>query len=187
MLKSLVLVCLVLLLPLIGCAGSSPSELERAAATPNIQSTVEAGIAATIASRPKPTIGARASLKAKFEESGYRFEDSSLLRDGRQRTLGNSDSDIIDLIGPADNLSTVSLTVIFPEQNKQARLLALLTMAGFVQTMFPDWEGALDWTVSSLASTDGDGERVTIQEGKTYTVIDSRDLLDWVILTVEVQ
>lgn len=92
---------------------------------------------------------------------------------------------LVELIGPSENLSKATIIFGLPTHNRRVMLLNVTYSFGFLNKVFPEWPEASDWVTSTLRDLGGDGERSITRGNKTLTVSDSRDLLDWVVITVE--
>lgn len=92
---------------------------------------------------------------------------------------------LVELIGPSENLSKATIIFGLPTHNRRVMLLNGAYSLGFLKKVFPEWTEASDWVASTLRELGGDGERSITRGNKTLTVRDSRDLLDWIVITVE--
>lgn len=92
---------------------------------------------------------------------------------------------LLELIGPSENLSQVTIMFDLPDHDRDARNINLINVIGFLGMVFPEWEEAPDWVGASIGSTSGSGERSTLQDGELLSIHDSRDLLGLVTMTVE--
>ena len=74
---------------------------------------------------------------------GFGFEDAPLA-DGRSRKMGSDPHDIatLELIGPASNLTQV--TLVISNDGAEPELKALYSLLLF-SNIVPDWDGGLEW------------------------------------------
>lgn len=108
----------------------------------------------------------RNAVPSKFEASGYdfRFDPPNVGRDGEPRVVGYSQSrgiGIIELTGPARELSAAHITVGLPEYDDGAQQVNTLYLVSFALAVVPTWDDSVNWL--------NDNFRVAVEQGAAAT------------------
>lgn len=113
----------------------------------------------------------RQSIQSAFESGkrGFRFRNSTAI-EGQPRVMGQSASGLamLELIGPAADLTKVTIVVGLPEDDTGTSALNRIYMLKLLQQLIPEWNGAADWlTQSTTQLADGqENDLITIRDHK---------------------
>lgn len=105
----------------------------------------------------------REALRSLFEkpEIGFTFNRGSP-SDGQENYIGTKRTAIVQLIGPANNLTYASITVSVPNDNKAEVLLNSVYLLGFLKHAIPGWSESQQWLKDAIPeATRSDRARTT--------------------------
>jgi hypothetical protein len=139
--------------------------------SPGISRPVQPSAPVAATQEPAPGVGlTRSGLTAAYEASGFIFEPSSPVK-GQARTIGKSSDDLtmVEMIGPSEDLRSVTLVQGVAEQNLGE---ATLQLGLFLRRTAPDWDGALKWLGDALKSD----AKSTVHGSKLFALQPEPDL-----------
>lgn len=113
-------------------------------------------------SQPVAGIGVtRSEVQGIYEQAGFAFE-ASALADGGERVIGTgSNSSLIELIGPAGELTQASAIVAFSRTNESQRQISAIYLTGLISKVAPQHLDEISTWLSQRLSSQEDGELVT--------------------------
>ena len=165
-----------------GMEGAFSEDEESAVSVPEQSATATPRPTAT-SRPPTPTpipprgLGiSRQSIQSIFEGDafGYVFGNAQVSGDGRESIQGqspirtNGSVVLMELIGPADNISKANMLFSY---GGQFGIENIVDMFIFVGLFFPEWSGANEWVTENVQLAVGSDEGRTIsRDGKTIKI-----------------
>ncbi|MFQ5856106.1 MAG: hypothetical protein ACE5LU_10725 [Anaerolineae bacterium] len=162
--------------------------------TPPRATSTPPATATEISTLPRPTTGdglgvARTTVQSMFEskDEGFQFEPA-FSANGQPRAIGRAEKSpiLIELIGPPDNLVSVSITVPMPDAAADAAAKGVEYMLALLEVVAPDWEQGSDWLFANLLTVAEMGEVRTTHENLRI-VLQHIEGFEMNFLTIEAQ
>ena len=121
-------------------------------------------------SAPRGTLGtSRASVIDLFTESGlgFSFRSEETLDDGSIRVMGLSENEqvLIELIGPASELTEASIVAEVTTGDARNSTLNAIALAGLLRHIFPRWDDSTEWLTNAMTVAQSGISSSTTVEG----------------------
>ena len=130
----------------------------------------------------------RYAIQSAYEVPGidFVFDPPGALRDGRPRVMGISPDGLtlIELIGPADNLSSALIAVELRGYDNVDSATQTIYLLAFIVNAVPTWDEGPDWLADNLEQAVIRGSTTTAHSGVRITVQWSEELR-WLSLNIE--
>lgn len=115
----------------------------------------------------------REAIQSSFERTPFSLTfEYKPYGDGRSRTRGRTADGTaqLDLVGPPEALTAVSLAARMGDDNRLAQLKNANALANLAKLALPDWPGSAGWVTSSIAAALGGARPSTTVNGNVLTM-----------------
>lgn len=137
--------------------------------------------------RPSASLDVRReTLTSVLEKSPFNLRfDFVALADGRSRVVGRSSDGrtVLELVGPPEGVSAISLMVALPEKDALVRLRNVNAVSKVIEIALSDWAGGADW-VSANIDAAFTGRGVTNQSGRKSITMSRAPQTETLVVTI---
>lgn len=151
-----------------------PSDATATAAPPSEPSPTE------IVPAPEGLGITRAEIQSNFEQIEFVFQPGEPV-EGQENVVGRSENTLVQLVGPASDLTEAAVIVIVDSTDESQRTRAAVHMIALMGIVQPDWKNSTDWIIENLPKA-VEGEKVTQVRGNVQITLSADQSLGMVIL-----